>query len=50
MCRADFFVTENEEVIFNEVNTVPGFTSGSMYPILMAENGDVSGLIDLILA
>ena len=48
MCRADFFVTENGSVIFNEVNTVPGFTSGSMYPLLMAENGDVSALIDLI--
>lgn len=50
MCRADFFVTEEGDVIFNEVNTVPGFTSGSMYPLLMGENGDVSSLIDLILA
>lgn len=48
MCRADFFLTENGDVVFNEVNTVPGFTSGSMYPLLMAANGDISDLINLI--
>ncbi|MEG0392714.1 MAG: D-alanine--D-alanine ligase family protein, partial [Anaerovoracaceae bacterium] len=30
MSRVDFFLTENKEVVFNEVNTIPGFTEISM--------------------
>ena len=37
--RIDFFVTEDERVIFNELNTIPGFTDISMYPKLMAYSG-----------
>ena len=37
--RVDFFVTSENEVIANEVNTIPGFTSISMYPKLWAESG-----------
>ena len=37
--RIDFFVTEDERVIFNELNTIPGFTDISMYPKLMAYGG-----------
>ena len=49
MCRADFFVTDKEKVIFNEVNTVPGFTSGSMFPLLMTdENRNIGDIIDLL--
>ncbi len=49
MCRADFFVTDKEEVIFNEVNTVPGFTSGSMFPLLMTDKDrDIGDIIDLL--
>lgn len=33
LSRVDFFVThEGEEIIFNEINTLPGFTHISMYP------------------
>ena len=40
LSRVDFFVTfEGEQVIFNEINTLPGFTSISMYPKLFAESG-----------
>ena len=40
MSRVDFFVTyEGERVIFNEINTIPGFTSISMYPKLFAASG-----------
>ena len=39
LVRADFFVTDNEEVIINEVNTMPGFTPISMYPKLWIESG-----------
>ena len=41
LSRVDFFVTEDERVIFNEINTLPGFTSISMYPKL-CEHGGVS--------
>ncbi len=40
LSRVDFFVTyENNEVVFNEINTLPGFTSISMYPKLFAASG-----------
>jgi D-alanine-D-alanine ligase len=39
MTRVDVFLTPNEEVIVNEVNTLPGFTSISMYPKLWEANG-----------
>ncbi len=39
MTRADFFYTENREIYVNEHNTVPGFTSVSMYPILWDKTG-----------
>ncbi len=35
MARVDFFVKDNGEIIFNELNTIPGFTDISMYPKLM---------------
>lgn len=35
LARVDFFVTRDTgEVIFNEINTMPGFTNISMYPML----------------
>lgn len=37
--RVDFFVTESGDVLFNEINTIPGFTAISMYPKLMGECG-----------
>lgn len=36
--RVDFFVTESG-IILNEINTIPGFTSISMYPKLMEATG-----------
>ena len=38
MARVDFFVTEND-IILNEINTIPGFTPISMYPKLMENMG-----------
>lgn len=37
--RIDFFVKEDGKVIFNEINTIPGFTSISMYPMLFEAEG-----------
>ena len=40
LSRVDFFVTyEGDEVVFNEINTLPGFTSISMYPKLFEASG-----------
>ena len=39
MARMDFFVGEKGEVWFNEVNTIPGFTRLSMYPLLWEHSG-----------
>ena len=40
LSRVDFFVTRKDEsVVFNEINTLPGFTSISMYPKLMEASG-----------
>ncbi|MGL5677617.1 MAG: D-alanine--D-alanine ligase family protein [Cellulosilyticaceae bacterium] len=37
--RVDFFVKEDGGIIFNEINTLPGFTSISMYPMLWKATG-----------
>lgn len=37
--RADFFYTEDGEVVINEVNTMPGFTPISMYPQMWKATG-----------
>lgn len=39
LSRVDFFVTDSGEVIFNEINTMPGFTEISMYPMLWEAAG-----------
>lgn len=40
LSRVDFFIEENtEKVYINEINTLPGFTSISMYPKLFNEIG-----------
>lgn len=39
LVRADFFVTDDNEVLINEVNTMPGFTPFSMYPLLWQHTG-----------
>lgn len=39
LSRVDFFVKKDGEVVFNEINTIPGFTSISMYPKLFEASG-----------
>lgn len=39
LARVDFFVTGEGEVILSEINTIPGFTSISMYPRLFEASG-----------
>ncbi len=51
LSRVDFFVTyEGERIVFNEINTLPGFTSISMYPKLFGASGiPYTQLIDQLL-
>ena len=37
--RVDLFLTPGNEIVFNEVNTIPGFTSHSRYPNMMKHAG-----------
>ena len=39
LSRVDFFVTADNRIMLNEINTLPGFTSISMYPKLMEKSG-----------
>ena len=39
LARVDFFVTADHDVLVNEINTIPGFTERSMYPVMWAETG-----------
>ena len=39
MSRVDFFLKKNGSVLVNEINTIPGFTSISMYPKLWEASG-----------
>lgn len=39
LARVDFFVKEDGSVVFNEINTMPGFTAISMYPMLWEAAG-----------
>ena len=51
LSRVDFFLeNETNRVIFNEINTLPGFTSISMYPMLWGAKGiDKPALISRLL-
>ena len=43
LARVDFFALPDGGYLLNEVNTLPGFTSISMYPKLMTAAGDAGG-------
>ena len=51
MARVDFFVPKDGNPILNEINTIPGFTSISMYPRLFIESGmSYPELLDRLIA
>ncbi len=51
MARVDFFLKESGRVVFNEINTLPGFTSISMYPQLWEASGcPYADLIDRLIS
>ena len=39
LARVDFFVQRDNTVILNEVETMPGFTATSMFPLLWQAAG-----------
>lgn len=48
LARVDMFLTGND-VVINEINTMPGFTPISMYPRMWAETGlDYPALVDAL--
>ncbi len=52
LSRVDFFVEKNtNQIIINEINTMPGFTKISMYPKLLEASGiSYSQLLDRLIA
>lgn len=51
LARIDFFLDKDSgKIIFNEINTMPGFTNISMYPMLVSKMGiDLTELIDVLI-
>jgi D-alanine-D-alanine ligase len=46
----DFFLREPDELMVNEINTIPGFTQVSMFPKLWEASGlSYAGLVDRLL-
>lgn len=51
MTRVDFFLTKENKMIINEINTIPGFTKISMYPKLWEISGlPYKDLLDKLIA
>ena len=51
LARVDMFLTDDGQVVLNEVNTMPGMTSYSRYPRMMAAAGlPLSDVIDRLIA
>ena len=48
--RVDMFLTPDKKIVFNEVNTIPGFTSHSRYPNMMKGIGlSFSEVLDILI-
>jgi D-alanine-D-alanine ligase len=51
LARVDFFLTPNNEIIINELNTMPGFTPTSVFPKMWAATGvDYTEIITALLS
>ena len=50
MARVDFFVTPEHDLFINEVNTIPGFTERSLFPVMWKHTGmPTSALVDALI-
>ena len=48
--RIDFFLTDENELVFNEVNTIPGFTEISAFPLAWKISGvEMADLLDILI-
>ena len=48
--RVDIFLTKDNEIVFNEANTIPGFTSNSRFPIMLSGVGiQYPELVDMLI-
>ncbi|MCE2603951.1 D-alanine--D-alanine ligase A, partial [Pseudomonas aeruginosa] len=51
LARVDFFLSDSDQVVFNEINALPGFTNISMYPKLWEAAGlSYNELLDTLIA
>ncbi|MEM9997141.1 MAG: D-alanine--D-alanine ligase family protein [Bacteroidota bacterium] len=50
LARVDCFLAEDGTLFVNEINTIPGFTSRSMYPVMWEESGlPIPALVDTLI-
>ena len=50
LARVDFFVTPDDRLVLNEINTMPGFTPISVFPRAWAASGlDYPALLDRLI-
>ena len=50
LSRVDFFLTEKGDILFNEINTMPGFTAISMYSKMWEASGiSNADLLDILI-
>ena len=48
--RVDLFITPDQKLVFNEINTIPGFTEHSLYPAMMKAIGlSFSDVVDRLI-
>ena len=48
--RVDFFLTNDDKIYFNEINTIPGFSKKSIYPLMIDKIGmDYTQLISSLI-
>ena len=51
LARLDFFLTDDGKILFNEINTFPGMTPTSLYPLLTEKMGYKKGeFINLLIS
>jgi len=50
LARVDMFITPDSEIVFNEVNTIPGFTTHSRFPNMIKQLGlSFSDMLDKVI-
>lgn len=51
LSRVDFFLLDDDRIVINELNTMPGFTPRSMFPQMWAASGlDYAALVERLIA